>query len=78
MVDVEDLVVGCIPGRYSVDKNFSLDGLLFELVRVGCCWLVRLWLGVAEFYIYQLTAPLNFQAVAACMNSRADQSAYLI
>ena len=68
MVDVEDLV----------DENCSLDGLLFELVRVGCCWLVRLWPVVAEFYIYQLTAPLNFRAVAACIDSRAYQSAYLI
>ena len=42
VVDVEDLAIGRIPGRFSVDKNFSLDGLLFELVRVGCCWLVRL------------------------------------
>ena len=42
MVDVEDHVVGCISGRFSDDKNFSLDGLPFELSRVGCCWLVRL------------------------------------
>ena len=68
MVDVEDLV----------DKNFSLGALLLELDRVGCCWLVRLRPGVAEFYIYQLKAPLNFRAVAPCVDSRADQSAYLI
>ena len=55
MVDVVDLV----------DEKFSLGGLLFELDRVFCCWLVRVWLGVATLYMYQLTNPPNFSAVVA-------------
>ena len=55
MVDVVDLV----------DERFSLGGLLFDLDRVGCFWLVRVWLDVATLYMYHLTNPPNFSAVAA-------------
>jgi len=48
-----------------LDEKFSLGGLLFDLDRVGCLWLVRGWLGVATLYMYRLNNSPNFGAVAA-------------